>query len=84
MANEITEDASTRICKHMNHDHSVSIFAMVSRSASDMSRISHCRMTKLTSEGCSIAFVYCNGNVCEQRNTFIEFSPPITSVKEVR
>ena len=84
MSEAISEDNSKHICSHMNEDHAASVLGMVLNANPVRGHISNCKMKSIALEGCSLSYVVCNKDMCEQHTVFIKFSPPLRSEKEAR
>ena len=85
MSEEISREASNRICSHMNVDHAASVHAMVLRHSNRIQgHVSNCKMKNISLNGCEISFVACRANMCEQHQVFVKFSPALGSVREAR
>jgi hypothetical protein len=68
----------------MNEDHAASVHGMVLNSNPAKGHVSHCKMQSISLEGCTLSYVVCNGDMCEQNTVFVKFTPPLTSVQESR
>lgn len=81
---EISDEASKRICAHMNDDHYVSVYAMA-KSLVQLKpkwKISGVIMKKVTSAGCNIQFITCSGDMCQSQNVVYTFdNAPVTQAK---
>jgi len=82
---EISAEASKRICEHMNDDHAVSVYAMAKSLGSfGRFKLTDARLKKVTLLGCSIQAIKCKGDLCEMKPLFYKFDPPLTSSSQVR
>lgn len=85
---EISSEASTRICAHMNDDHSATIHAMVVFNLSNREaahcKIQNAKMTSVSMKEYSISYILCDGNACAMREVAVPFNPPLNSSDEVR
>lgn len=88
MAEEISEQASTRICAHMNNDHAASVHAMATSRLSNReaftSKVQNAKMTSVSLEEYCIKYVLCSGDNCAMKELFVTFNPPLKSSSEVR
>ena len=85
-ADEISEDASKRICAHMNDDHYVSVYAMA-KSLVQLKpnwKISAAIMKKVTPEGCTIQVITCSGDMCQSQNVVYAFDRAPVKPAELR
>ena len=84
---KISPEASKRICKHMNEDHGVSVYAMVlsnlEKEESSM-KISNCILKDVSLTQMTFSYVRCDGSVCEPKETVMKFDPPLESSSEIR
>jgi putative heme iron utilization protein len=89
----ITPQASERICKHMNEDHGVSVYAMVlatlanTGSAESKMKISNCQLKNISLTQMDLSFVACdstNGGSCLLKDMVIHFDPPLESSRDMR
>lgn len=85
---DISDEASARICKHMNIDHAVTVHAMAIESLPWKERgihIDNAQMKSVSLGGYNLTFVLCNGDQCEMRSPAVSFSPPLlTSADQVK
>lgn len=84
---EITAETSTRVCKHMNEDHGLSVYAMAARCVTlpDAGwKITSAKMKKVTPQGCELQAVTCSGDMCEMKSVTYPFTPPLTSASEIK
>jgi len=88
VSNEISAEVSKRICKHMNDDHQISIYAMAKAalisSPENKKKLTNPRMKSICLSGYDLSFVLCSGEVCEMKTITIPFSPPLRSPKEAK
>lgn len=85
---EISPEASTRICTHMNDDHAATLHAMVLSNLSNR-EAAHCKiqnpkMTSVSMKEYSISYVLCDGDACAMKELAVPFHPPLNSSAEVR
>lgn len=86
---EITPEVSQRICKHMNDDHHLSVYAMVTSTLDNETsnmKISNCKLDSVSLTKLSFSFVACDDakGVCVPKTTVINFDPPLQSSAEAR
>ena len=90
MADEISPDASRRICTHMNEDHAATVHAMVLNSCVPPKelrngvKVQNARMKSITLQRYTLSFVVCNGDLCDMRTSQVNFNPPLSSARESR
>lgn len=83
---EISDEASKRICTHMNDDHYVSVYAMA-KSLVQLKpkwKISNAKLKKVTSTGCHIQVITCSGDMCESQNVVYQFDKAPVTQAELR
>ena len=78
----ITPEASSRICAHMNDDHAHTCHAMVvsAKSENGGGKVQNARIMT----GYTLSYVSCNGDVCAMREIDVSFVPHLNSIDEVR
>jgi len=87
---EITPETSKRMCKHMNEDHGISVYAMllssIDGSPESSMKISNCKLKNVSMTKMDISYVACDlkNGTCMPRDTSIDFEPPLESAAEVR
>jgi hypothetical protein len=85
---EISSDTSQRICKHMNDDHAVSVYAMakslLSKDRSLSSSLTDVSMTRVTMSTLYLRAILCSGDSCEMRQLEYALEPPLVSPTELR
>lgn len=84
MGDEITAEASNRICTHMNDDHAVSVYAMAKSLLPNGVKITDAKLKEVVMDGCNIAVVTCKGDLCEMKRLMYPFRPRLKSAAEVR
>ncbi|KAL3815489.1 hypothetical protein ACHAXA_000726 [Cyclostephanos tholiformis] len=84
---DITPEASSRICAHMNDDHAHTCHAMVvsaiSNGGGENGKVQNARMTSVSTTAYSLSYVLCNGDACSMREIVIPFVPRLNSPDEV-
>jgi hypothetical protein len=83
---EISEEASKRMCQHMNDDHAVSVYVMAKSLVRLEAgwKISDARLKKVSLTGCSIQAITCHKDMCVPHNVVYKFEPPLKSSAEAR
>lgn len=83
---EISQEASSRICKHMNEDHGVSVYAMVLSTLEQESSmsISNCTLKDVSLTKMAFSYVTCDKSTCSSKETVMKFDPPLESSSEIR
>ena len=83
--NCVSSEASTRICRHMNEDHAVTVHAMA-RSVAGWGnlKVSNAKLVAVTSKSYTISYVTCSGDRCSMEKEEVMFDPPIEAESEVR
>jgi len=89
MNNMITRERSSQICKHMNDDHHVSVYAMALSSIPASQRrtikLQNVKMKSVSMKEYIISYNICVGDLCGMtENISIPFNPPLSSPSEVR
>uniref|UniRef100_A0A7S3LDU9 DUF2470 domain-containing protein n=1 Tax=Amphora coffeiformis TaxID=265554 RepID=A0A7S3LDU9_9STRA len=83
---EVSEETSSRVCKHMQDDHFISVYAMA-RNMLDLPggwKLTDAKMKKVTSAGCHLQAVTCSGDLCEMKPVVYPFTPPLTNASQVK
>jgi hypothetical protein len=83
---QISDETSTRVCKHMNEDHGLTIYAMA-RTVVDLPAdwtLTDAKLKKVTPEGCEVEAITCSGELCEMKQVVYPFTPPLASAAEVK
>ena len=81
---EISKTTSDRVCKHMNEDHGVTIYAIMRSVLGWKSKIQGCKLKSITPSHCVISYVECNGDVCSMMEKQVPLNPPIQSPSQIR
>lgn len=86
---EISPEASTRICAHMNNDHASTIHAMVafnnlSNREAVRCKVQNAKMTSITMKEYDISYILCDGDACAMKNVTVPFDPPLVSLAEAK
>ena len=79
--------AETRICKHMNDDHQLSLFMIVKSTLGRKdtnTKVSDCKMTAINLQQAKITYSACKGNTCSKREVVVKFDPPMRSFEDIR
>jgi hypothetical protein len=87
MANdsEISAETSKRYCEHMNDDHAVTVYAMAKfLGGFGQLKLTDARIKQVSLTGCSINAITCRGDVCEVKQLFYKFEPPLASPPQAR
>ena len=81
---EISSEASKRMCAHMNEDHGVTVYAMAKSSFRLQGgwKLTDAKMKKVTLQGCEIQAVTCSGDLCEMQRINYPFNPPLNLLKK--
>ena len=84
---EISAETSSRVCKHMNDDHPMSVYAMARNMLDPLPSgwvLTDAKMNKVTVEGCHLQAVTCSGDLCEMKPVVYPFTPPLTNAAQVK
>lgn len=86
---DISDEASARICRHMNADHAVTVHAMALQSLPWKERdihIDNAKLKSVTMSGYTLSFVLCDKkkDMCDMRLPAVPFSPPLTCSSQVK
>ncbi len=87
---EITSEQTKRICKHMNEDHGISVYAMllsaIAGSPDSSMKISNWELKSVSMTTMEISYVACDlkNGMCMPKSISIDFEPPLESAAEVR
>lgn len=84
---DITPEASKRICKHMNEDHAATVHALVTSTLTGPDarcKVQNCRMKSVSLAEYTLAYVLCDGDACSMKKVAIPFHPPLASADKVR
>ena len=86
---DISPDASKRMCKHMNEDHGLSVYAMVIStldSTTASMKISNCKLEEISLTKMHLSYVACDDakGVCMPKTSVIRFDQPLQSSAEAR
>lgn len=87
---EITPETSKRVCKHMNEDHALSVYAMAKRKLSSLPKdggkwkISEASLLSVSMEGCLMQVVFCRGDLCQVQKVTYPFEPRLKHASELR
>ena len=84
---EVSELTSTRVCKHMNDDHSVTVYAMARNMVDPLPKewkLSDAKLKKVTANGCHLQAITCSGDMCQVKNVVYPFVPPLTAAAQVK
>jgi hypothetical protein len=85
-SSDLSEASSSRICKHMNEDHAVSVYCMA-KAVVALPRgwkLSEARLKKVTLSCCQIQAITCKTDMCEAHNVVYPFEPPLQGEAEIR
>mmetsp|Transcript_14795 Transcript_14795/g.18029 ORF Transcript_14795/g.18029 Transcript_14795/m.18029 type:complete len:235 (+) Transcript_14795:135-839(+) len=86
----ISPEVSKRICKHMNEDHGVSVYAMVCSTLSGAekakTKISNWKMNSVSNTDISLSYVACDSvqGLCMPSESTIKFDPPLSSPSQAK
>ncbi|KAL7567851.1 hypothetical protein ACA910_000592 [Epithemia clementina (nom. ined.)] len=85
-SNEISSDASKRICDHMNTDHGETIYVMATKVVKVKPgwHVSGARIQSVSLKTCRLQVFVCCGDLCEMTIAEYPFRPPLQSSSEVR
>ena len=84
---EISAETSARVCKHMNEDHAVSVYAMARNLLDPLPagwKLTDAKMKKVAPEGCYLQAITCSGDLCEMKAVVFPFVPPFTNGAQVK
>ena len=91
--NEISAEASKRICTHMNEDHGVTVYAMAAHELTKAKNaklqqpgwhMTDARMQRVTMTSCRLQVFVCSGDMCEMISVDYPFNPPLSSSSQIR
>ena len=85
---EVSKVTSERVCKHMNEDHAVSVYAMA-RSILNVHtttkwQITDAKLKQITVDGCHLQVVTCSGDLCETKRVVYPLTPALTKATEIK
>ena len=89
-SSEITPETAKRVCKHMNEDHALSIYAMAKRKVSSWPKdggtwkISDATLQSVSMEGCVLQVVFCRNDLCQVQKVTYPFEPRLKHASELR
>jgi hypothetical protein len=83
---QISDETSKRVCKHMNEDHGLTIYAMARKMADQPAdwHLTDAKLKKVTLEGCEIQAITCSGDLCAMEKVVYPFTTPLASASEVK
>lgn len=82
----VPDEVAKRICRHMNEDHAVSVYAMAKSVVKLPAgwKLSAATLKKITLRGCGIQAITCSEGMCRSENIVYPFTPRLQSVEEIR
>lgn len=83
---KISAETSARVCKHMNDDHAISVYAMARRVVSLPAgwKLTDAKIKKVTAGGCHLQAIACSGDMCEMKAVVFPFVPTLTKAAQVK
>jgi hypothetical protein len=80
-----TADQSRQLAKELTEGHPVTVYAMTKACCkiAKGSKITSTKIKAVTNKGCEIALVTCRGDLCEMKQGFYEFHPPLQSANDL-
>jgi DNA-binding Xre family transcriptional regulator len=85
---DVSPEASQRICTHMNEDHAATVIGMAQSTLNwkegKIRKVTFAKLTKVTLLECSLSFALCHKDVCEVHARSVPFIPPLQSAHELR